>query len=1241
MRILSIHGKNLASLAGEFSLDFRQEPLANAGIFAITGPTGAGKSTLLDAMCLALFDSLPRLENAPRSGESTQDGLSPSDPRGILRHGTGEGYAAIEFVGRDGHSYRSQWSVQRARKRPDGGLQASKMELTCLNAHPALPDKKKEIKEYILNQIGLNAQQFGRAVVLAQGEFEAFIKASGDERAQLLEKLTGTTLYTRIGQLAFEKASAVKKSYQAIEQQITAKDCLTPTARADLDGQHEAARKALDARSAYLQSLQTQQEWHTNRILHASRLENAHKALTDAQTEQDNAAPRRIALARNQQALALAEVWRNSLDAKQAHEHARRAAEQARIAELTAQNAVQTTRHRLDAIEDRLIQTQQQQKETAPQLATARTVDQALATTRQTCAAAQEKHATREAESRRTQQQAEQAATALTNATNLKTDLQAWLNAHQHLERLIHDEHDIIDRLAARQKQEQAILTLRRTLAAQEKELESAQAAMDTAEHARTIAETSLQHASQALRATKDSAPTAQQNDALREEYTAISKIEQDNAALQKDLSRLRQTRQDHEAILADITSLTQEQQARQRARESAERALPEQRVRAEETRKAATRLAAATDGTAQALRDALTPGAPCPVCGATEHHLTAVTTVLNEAVEQARTQATTAEQALRSTEQRLTELKAADNAARPLLARQEEQQKNLSQKLSEYENHYALTSTALHEALRAQGVLPEADPEVLALGLRSRLDSLTQKSAAMARAQEKAEHADKAERQARTTYEEQRTRSNNAAEHLNTARNTHSTTQNDLTAATRRLEELTSFLADRLDASTPDWQSQPNPGAWLTHKTTEWRDKSTRLRASEATLPGLSARAAETRQAHKTAQLQLEEAQQALAQAETQCAELEQKRAALLGGQSVHAVETALAEAVQNAEQQEKSARTEHEKAKLHAAETGTHQKNTEHAVVSTEEKQIASQRRLDEHLHAASLSIADVEHAASLGAAALAAEADTLRALETAVATAHGAVAGHQSLLDQHNDARPADPTPENLSLDQAFAHAQTETEQAKTDLQDLQFRLRQDDEARRQTEKLRGELEQAQQKGRVWEELNDLLGDAKGKNLRVFAQNLTLERLLDFANEKLANLKPRYTLQRAGGDNQDSAMLIEVVDNDMAGQTRGLHNLSGGERFLVSLSLALGLSEMSCGHGVRIESLFIDEGFGSLDSASLGQAIAVLEHLHAQGRRVGVISHVEELKERIQVKVEITPGASGRSTLNIVTD
>ena len=101
-----------------------------------------------------------------------------------------------------------------------------------------------------------------------------------------------------------------------------------------------------------------------------------------------------------------------------------------------------------------------------------------------------------------------------------------------------------------------------------------------------------------------------------------------------------------------------------------------------------------------------------------------------------------------------------------------------------------------------------------------------------------------------------------------------------------------------------------------------------------------------------------------------------------------------------------------------------------------------------------------------------------------------------------------------------------------------------------------------------------------------------------------------------------------MLQVVDHHMADEVRGVHNLSGGERFLVSLALALGLASMASSRGVKVESLFIDEGFGALDSTSLAMAVSVLEQLQATGRRVGVISHVDELKERIAVKVEVTP-------------
>lgn len=191
-----------------------------------------------------------------------------------------------------------------------------------------------------------------------------------------------------------------------------------------------------------------------------------------------------------------------------------------------------------------------------------------------------------------------------------------------------------------------------------------------------------------------------------------------------------------------------------------------------------------------------------------------------------------------------------------------------------------------------------------------------------------------------------------------------------------------------------------------------------------------------------------------------------------------------------------------------------------------------------------------------------------------------------------------------------------------------------IRQDDRARDATAALRLTLEGERAAAHPWFQLDVLIGDATGNKFRKYAQGLTLERLLLHANARLGELKPRYSLERAPG----GEMLVQVVDNDMAGEIRGLPNLSGGERFLVSLSLALGLSEMSTGQGLRVESLFIDEGFGALDSASLGQAIGVLEQLHATGRRVGVISHIEDVKERIAVKIAVSPASNGSSSIEV---
>jgi exonuclease SbcC len=190
--------------------------------------------------------------------------------------------------------------------------------------------------------------------------------------------------------------------------------------------------------------------------------------------------------------------------------------------------------------------------------------------------------------------------------------------------------------------------------------------------------------------------------------------------------------------------------------------------------------------------------------------------------------------------------------------------------------------------------------------------------------------------------------------------------------------------------------------------------------------------------------------------------------------------------------------------------------------------------------------------------------------------------------------------------------------------------------DNQVRTRIAHLKGALDERREKARVWNQLDELIGSADGSKFRRFAQSLTFNQLIRLANRHLADLHPRYELQRApGGD-----LVLQVIDHNMADEVRGVHNLSGGERFLVSLALALGLASMSSNRGITVESLFIDEGFGSLDSSSLAMAISALEQLQATGRRVGVVSHVDELKERIAVKVEVVPVGGGRCTVQVVT-
>ncbi|WP_444465214.1 SbcC/MukB-like Walker B domain-containing protein [Rhodobacter capsulatus] len=250
-------------------------------------------------------------------------------------------------------------------------------------------------------------------------------------------------------------------------------------------------------------------------------------------------------------------------------------------------------------------------------------------------------------------------------------------------------------------------------------------------------------------------------------------------------------------------------------------------------------------------------------------------------------------------------------------------------------------------------------------------------------------------------------------------------------------------------------------------------------------------------------------------------------------------------------------------------------------------------------------------------------------LRQLDDAVTAATAALAARQADLAALDAVGlPAEP-PETLAA--ALQALETETEAQARRLGELSAELARDAATRAKLADLARETEAARAEWEVWAAVNAAIGARSGDRFARIAQAITLDVLVDHANRHLADLNPRYRLRRG------AELALQVEDRDMGDAARATRSLSGGERFLVSLALALALSQMG-GKGTFAGTLFIDEGFGALDAGSLDLAIDALETLQSQGRQVGVISHVEAMQARIATRIAVRKEGGGRSSLRV---
>ncbi len=1242
MKILAIRGKNLASLAGEFAIDFQEEPLASAGLFAISGPTGSGKSTLLDALCLALYDETPRLTRAAVKGVSLPDvgdeTITPQDPRNLLRRGAGEALAEVDFIGNDEVTYRARWSVRRARGKAGGKLQGAEMLLQALNSEQRIGGVKSEVQQAIRERLGLSFTQFTRAVLLAQNEFAVFLKAHDNDRAELLETLTGLDVYTGISIHAFERAKAERDALDVLKGQLKDQATLSAEDRA----QREQERDAAQVEAAMLEQrrveLDRQLQWHTAWEKLKQAEQQALARVQQTRIAQADAAPRQAYFAQvdavQEARPLLVELDRAVGEAKKGGLAVIDAESQLKAAQQVRQRADEALAKARQAVVD----AEQARTDANPDLDRAKALETEIKTLAPGHAAAlKTRNETRDAETIAQQtliaKQTEQRQTAQVLQT-----VQDWLAAHETWRVLA--EHwprwEVLFNDAA--TAQTRLCGIERTLDAHRQDQhkkqrmqEQAAAAFAKAEVAFQTAETRLQTAIREL-AGFNAEELAAQRSIAETRRNQLESAERLWTALINSRTRRQQ--------LDDESGIIQDQMAQAEA--GLTQLLTEKPItaaRLEQAEKALKTAEAACARTVETLRESLETGSPCPVCGALDHPY-----VTGDAPSHALLMAFK------------NEVAQCRHALESLIKQESVQQTTL--------NNSQQRLAAIVKEREPLIITIEPDtaawndqPVVAELATVADADYLSWFSTKIQRVQHQLEtfvQQENAQHQAIKIKDEAQVDRNRAEQKYSTARDSLSIAQtaldkiiNTINVTTDQQVEAAQQRNDRLMALNPAfpgsnwWQAwETNPDAFYQQqqqRAKEWNqqhkqaeDLQTKFSALAIEINGLSETVAE-----KTAQKQL--AADNFATVDRTLQDKHEQRKNLFNGHPVAEVESRFDKSIADArtlrqqqEQAAQKARDDHTQAVTALNLAQQHVADIDKALEKAGIDLDYWITVFNQHYSGKSLDLPQLRAWLNHDHDWLKLERSVLQKLADDVQKAEATFKVCQSQRDDHERQRASlDSLDVVQAAQQQISAALTA---ARSRHHEATLDLRRDDERRKATATLQDAIAKQAAITKLWEELNSLIGSSDGKKFRNYAQQFTLEVLLGYANHHLANLSRRYRLERV----KDSLALM-VVDQDMGDEYRSVHSLSGGESFLVSLALALGLASLSSNR-VRVESLFIDEGFGSLDAETLRVAIDALDHLQAQGRKVGVISHVQEMTERIGVRIQVQRQSGGQSRVEV---
>jgi len=1211
MKIISIKFLNLNSLKGEHEIRFDRPPFNESGLFAITGPTGAGKTTILDAITVALYGRVHRHNK---------------DVFEMMTRHTGESYAEVEFEVKD-KLYRSKWSVRRSRGKADGQLQTPKMELadavtgTIIVNHPV-----NEVKEEIVKIAGLDYSQFLRSVMLSQGDFTRFLKADENERSELLEKITDTGIYSQISVAAFERAREERSKLDLLHGKLND----VPLLKEEERQVYSDELAALNASEHIFKQQETELREKISWLVNLGKLEKRRlELLANLHADESFYAGHTVDFERlhqHQQAMfyrpALLEI--KSITAQLKNQEI--ALQELELLLPAYVRETAATQSALTAASEQTEGIQKNLNDHEPVFDAVSKKDFLIEQGK--------------IQLERTAQTVERAASVLQDSLATQTlttaalrtirerlaVLSRWLEENADDSKL--DKEIIVFR---QQLKEIAALELKtadlqqqQSRLRQQIEEEQTEAALreknKTALEAQLLVQASAIEQLNIQLATVLSGASAEDIAAGLNAFPSLIYT----AEQQLRLANLYHKR------LADQELLLKEQQEQQGQYQLLQGSVAEQAkvfelesAILEDFQKIYELEVKVQNYDADRLQ--LQPEQPCPLCGSV-HHPYAEGKYSGRATEAAERRNRQQEK-LRLLKSGLDKQNLAFNTLLLRLENGEKAKAQLAEELQELKRAFEENNLSLPKALEINrpgiitAVLEKKKAEQLILQQRLKTARDLQVQIGIA------ENDILSQKELLTAL------------HYKTEQGTLSAafTEKQLAEAVseeallKQEKDKLQQIAGALLAPFNLLYDTMNTSGILLEMEDRFKHYSQSAEEFTRLQPELRQLETELKNTDKTITEKKEDLEQVSTQMREQdkaLQQLKEDRFELFGikdpKQEREQLNAMLKQ--QRAEAEKLQLSLQEKQEQLRIAEDRQH---TLSAALFAQRKLLNTQKQqLTGEISVLGLSALEELNACFLPDD----EAKSITALEKKavqqIDTGKSLIAATERELEEERIKSLTAELQESLEK-------QLEEENGKLSLLlEQKGRLREvlykDDQLKMKYESFVQQIAAQQKETDRFQQLSALIGSADGKKFSRFAQGLTLARLTGLANRHLLRLSDRYSILKSPEKDLD----LQIIDGYQADVVRPMSTLSGGESFLVSLALALGLSDLAS-RKVQINSLFIDEGFGTLDAETLDVAITALENLQANGKSIGIISHVEALKERIGTQIQVVkqPGGSSK--------